>query len=104
MNTTTQKLAKFLNDEIEAESSLSADDIPINVDLEVGEEISWAASTWIEPHLLNIFLCTTPTEPAQALLTRHGDRGVIVGLEGPWNSISDAKNGAGSAPEGWTDI
>lgn len=104
MNATARKLSEFLDQAITCESPLSADEIPRSVDLAVDEEIEWVSSTFINPHLVNIFVCTAPTEPIQVLLTRHSDGGVIVFLEGPWESVLDAKCDVGPAVEGWTDV
>jgi hypothetical protein len=83
---------------------ISADDVGQLIELEHGEQVDWVSSTWMAPDLVNLFTCGTGAEPMTIVATRHGDRGVLVGIDGPWNSIDDAKNALGEAPEGWSDV
>ena len=99
MNSAAKKLIEALKELVGREVSLSAEDIPGTADLDDKEHVNWVSSNWIEPEFLNLFVCSAPDSPDAVVLTRHGDRGILVGIGGPWLSVEGAKAGFGDAPE-----
>lgn len=74
------------------------------LELHEGESVSWVASTWIHPNLVNIYACKDADKSVSYVSTRQEDRGLLTKVNGPWNSLAEAKEFFGDAPEGWTDM
>jgi hypothetical protein len=103
-NSTAIKLRDALKEASRGQESLSGDDIPGYIELEDTEEVEWVASTYIEPALVNIFVCRAAGEPVTLLSCQHGDRGSVDLVDGPWATLKAAKASFGRAREGWTDL
>ena len=86
------------------EHAVSALDIEDLADRDAGEQVRWVSSTYVSHNLVNIFICSALNERDSVILTRHSDGGVMVGWEGPWNTVKSAKKAVRKVPEGWTDL
>lgn len=74
------------------------------LELDEGGSVSWVSSTWIHPKLVNIYNCKVADRSVSYVSTRREDRGLLAKVDGPWDSLADAKEYFGEAPEGWTDL
>lgn len=104
MNILTAKLLSALASEVRIESLLEAEDIVQYIELEEGQRIAWLSSTWISPHLVNVFTCQSFGESPDYFISRHSDGGRLSSIEGPFRSLAAAKSEAGMTTEGWTDL
>jgi hypothetical protein len=103
-NTLAQKLMVELKQASRDEESLDATDVESILESEDGKSVRWVSSTWIEPELVNLFVCSAGAEPITVIATHHGDRGVLERVSGPWKSFASAKKSFGKVREGWSDM
>lgn len=89
-NATAEKLLDSF-ESYPADLSLGPGTIADHAYLEEGEGVEWVASTWIEPVLINLFVCKAPGAPDQVICTKTGDGGRLYGCGGTWDSIAEAK-------------
>jgi hypothetical protein len=104
MNSTAQKICNEMDEAEAHETPVGAPDIEDLADRNAGEQVRWVSSTYKSYNLINIFICSALNERDSVILTRHSDGGVMVGWEGPWNTVKSAKKAVGKVPEGWLDI
>ena len=106
LNSTTRKIfSELKSDYLHCNHSLEASDVTSLIELdEDAESVSWISSTWIEPRAVNLHICTIRGESDNVFATEHGDRGVLVEINGPWESVEDAKKSYGFVKEGWSDL
>lgn len=103
-NSTAVKLRDALKEAGRDGESISGDDVPNYIELEDTEEVEWVASTYIEPSLVNIYVCRAQGEPETFLASQHGDEGALDLVDGPWASLKAAKASFGRVREGWSDL
>jgi hypothetical protein len=97
--------SELKSDYLHCNHSLDASDVASLIELdEDAESVGWISSTWIEPRAVNLHICTIKGEPDNVFATEHGDRGVLVEINGPWSSIEEAKKSYGFVKEGWSDV
>lgn len=104
MNSATAKFLICVRQAIDSGYSISPDELPIEAGLDGEEAINWVASTWIDPFLLNLFVCTSEGRREEVVASFHSDNGVVIRSAGPWDTLGEAKSALGFAPEGWTDV
>jgi hypothetical protein len=104
MNSTAEKICNDIDEAKAFGTPVGASDIEYLADRDAGEKVRWVSSTYVSHNLINIFVCSALNQRDSVILTRHSDGGVMVGWEGPWDTVKAAKNAVGKAPEGWTDI
>ena len=67
------KLRDALKEASRDGESISGDDLSSCIELEDTEEVEWVASTYMEPSLVNIYVCRAQGEPETFLASQHGD-------------------------------
>jgi hypothetical protein len=103
-NSTAIKLRDALKEASRDGESISGDDVPDYIELEDTEAVEWVASTYIEPDLINLFVCRAVGEPETVLSCQHGSQGSVDLVDGPWATLKAAKTSFGRVREGWSDL
>ena len=104
VNATATRLLEALHVARRGEVAMSGDEVPNCIELEDRETVEWAASTYANEQLINLFVCRVAGEPEAVVATEHGDRGIVQSVGGPWGSVEAAKAAYGRVPEGWSDL
>lgn len=100
----TKALMKALRTAQMDHEPVSADDVSNLIELKTGQTVNWVSSTWLEPQMVNLYACGVEGEKSTYIGTRHGDGGVLESIDGPWQTLEDAKASYEDVPEGWSDL
>lgn len=82
---------------------LSAADFPQNTDLASDQAVHWVSSSFDGHFLINIFAVIDRHLVIGFVALRHGDGGVVLFVDGPFDQLDQAEAHYQTA-EGWTRI
>jgi len=82
--------------------SLSADDFPVDVEVNDQQTVEWASSTFSDGVLINLYRVADESDEA-IIASVHGKGGVVVDFDGPWDTLEEAKEAFDPVEEDWTD-
>ena len=85
------------------EVAFCAEDFPQETELQTGQEVTWVSSTFDGLNLVNVYSVTDLGERPLFLGLSFGDGGVLVGADGPFQSLQETE-AQYESPEGWTRV
>lgn len=105
MNPTSQRFIDILNDGVTDAICIDGGELADGVDLDVGQEVTWLAWARAADETVNLFFCESDDgHDEEFVLTRHADDGLLVGFDGPYRTLAEARLRSGVAAEAWIEV